>query len=84
MTLPAIRPGIAAAGLFAFIVSFGDLEMTLFLITPGMTTLPIATLQYLQYHVDPLVAAVAVAQIVLIGSILAVLGRLVRVGQVLR
>ena len=84
VTLPAIRPGIAAAGLFAFIVSFGDLEMTLFLITPGMTTLPIATLEYLQYHVDPLIAAVAVAQMAMIGILLAALGRLVRIGQVLR
>jgi putative spermidine/putrescine transport system permease protein len=84
VTLPAIRPGIVAGGLFAFIVSFENLEMTLFLITPGLTTLPIATLQYLAYRVDPLVAATAVAQFVIIGLALLALDRLVQVGRVLR
>jgi putative spermidine/putrescine transport system permease protein len=84
VTLPAIRPGIVAGALFAFIVSFENLEMTLFLITPGLTTLPIATLQYLQYRVDPLVAATAVAQIVVVALALIVLDRLVQVGRVLR
>jgi putative spermidine/putrescine transport system permease protein len=84
VTLPAIRPGIVAGALFAFIVSFENLEMTLFLITPGLTTLPIATLQYLQYRVDPLVAATAVAQIAVVALALMVLDRLVQVGRVLR
>ena len=82
VTLPAMRQGIIAAGLFAFIFSFGNLEMALFLVAPGVTTLPVAVLQYLQYHVDPLVAAVSVAQMVLVGVVLAVLDRFVRLGQV--
>lgn len=83
VTLPAMRGGIVAGALFAFIVSFENLEMTLFLTAPGMTTLPISVLQYLQYHIDPLVAAVAVAQVVLVGAALTVLDRHVRVAQVL-
>src|SRR5580704_1351364 len=84
VTLPAMRQGIIAAGLFAFISSFGNLEMALFLVAPGVTTLPIAVLQYLQYHIDPLVASVAVAQMVLVGVVLVVLDRFVRLGQVVR
>jgi putative spermidine/putrescine transport system permease protein len=84
VTLPAIRPGVIAGALFAFIVSFENLEMTLFLITPGLTTLPIATLQYLEYRVDPLIAATAVAQIAIIGGALLILDRIVQVGRVLR
>jgi putative spermidine/putrescine transport system permease protein len=83
VTLPAMRSGIVAGGLFAFIVSFENLEMTLFLIAPGMTTLPISILQYLQYRLDPLVAAVAVAQVVLVGIALAVLDRQVRLSKVI-
>lgn len=83
VTLPAMRGGIVAGALFAFIVSFENLEMTLFLTAPGMTTLPISVLQYLQYHIDPLVAAVAVAQVVLVGAALLLLDRHVRVAQVL-
>ena len=82
VTLPAMRGGIVAGALFAFIVSFENLEMTLFLTAPGMTTLPIALLQYLQYHIDPLVAAVAVAQVALVGAALLLLDRQVAVSRV--
>ena len=84
VTLPAMRQGIIAAGLFAFILSFGNLEMALFLVAPGVTTLPVAVLQYLEYHIDPLVAAVAVGQMVMVGGLLLVLDRFVRLGQVVR
>ena len=84
VTLPAMRPGIVAGGLFAFIASFENLEINLFLVAPGVSTLPVAVFQYLGYHVDPLVAAVAVAQIVIVGAALIVLDRFVRLGQVLR
>jgi putative spermidine/putrescine transport system permease protein len=83
VTLPAMHPGIVAAALFAFIVSFENLEINLFLVAPGVNTLPVAVLQYLQYHIDPLVAAVAVAQIVIVGAALLLLDRFVRIGQVL-
>ena len=82
VTLPAMRGGIVAGALFAFIVSFENLEMTLFLTAPGMTTLPISVLSYLQYHIDPLVAAVAVVQVVLVGGALLLLDRFVPVTRV--
>jgi putative spermidine/putrescine transport system permease protein len=82
VTLPAMRGGIVAGALFAFIVSFENLEMTLFLTAPGLTTLPISILSYLQYHVDPLVAAMAVAQVVLVGAALILLDRQVRLSRV--
>jgi putative spermidine/putrescine transport system permease protein len=83
VTLPAMRSGIIAAALFAFIVSFENLELNLFLVAPGLNTLPVAILQYLQYHIDPLVAAVAVAQMAVIGAALLLLDRFVRLGRVL-
>ena len=84
ITLPAMRPGIVAGALFAFIISFENLEMTIFLVGPGMNTLPNAVLQYLIYRIDPLVAAVAVVQMVLVGAALVALDRFVRLAQVLR
>ena len=84
VTLPAMRQGIIAGALFAFIFSFGNLETTLFLISPGLTTLPIALLNYLEYHIDPLVAAVAVAQMVLVGGVLLLLDRYVKLGTVVQ
>ena len=84
VTLPAMRAGIVAAALFAFVISFENLELALFLTSPGVTTLPVAVLQYLEYHIDPLVSAVAVAQIVAVAALLLALDRFVRLGQVVR
>ena len=78
VTLPAMRSGIVAGALFAFIVSFENLELNLFLVAPGLNTLPVAVLQYLGYHIDPLVAAVAVAQMAVVGVALVLLDRFVR------
>ena len=84
VTLPAMRAGIVAAALFAFVISFENLELALFLTSPGLTTLPVAVLQYLEYHIDPLVSAVAVAQIVGVAVLLLVLDHFVRLSQVVR
>ena len=67
-TLPTIRPGGVAVALLGFVMSFGHFEMSLFLVGPGRTTLPIAILQYLQWKIDPTVAAASVLQILLIGA----------------
>ena len=83
VTLPMIRPGIVAAALFSFIVSFGNLEMTLFLIGPGRTTLPIAILQYLEWRIDPTIAAVSFLQIGLIGGGMLLTDRYVKLARVL-
>ena len=82
VTLPSIRPGIVAAGLFGFVTSFGNLEMSLFLVGPGRTTLPIAILQYLEWKIDPTVAAASVIQIVLIGAAMIVTDRYVKLSRV--
>ena len=83
VTLPVIKPGVVAAALFSFIISFGNLEMTLFLIAPGQTTLPIAILQYLQWRIDPTIAAVSLMQIVLIGAGMLIADRYVKLTRVL-
>ena len=82
VTLPAIRPGIVAAGLFGFVASFGNLEMSLFLVGPGRTTLPIAILQYLEWKIDPTIAAVSVIQILLIAAALVMTDRYVKLARV--
>lgn len=82
VTLPSIRPGLVAAGLFGFVTSFGNLEMSLFLVGPGRTTLPIAILQYLEWKIDPTVAAASLIQIVLIGAAMVVTDRYVKLSRV--
>jgi len=82
VTIPAIWPGIVAAALFGFVMSFGNLELSLFLVGAGRTTLPIAILQYLEWKIDPTVAAVSVMQIALIGVAMIVTDRYVKIAQV--
>jgi putative spermidine/putrescine transport system permease protein len=82
VTIPLIWPGVVAAALFSFVVSFGNLEISLFLVAPGQTTLPIAILQYLQWKIDPVVAAISAIQIVVIGAGLLVTDRFVRLSKV--
>jgi putative spermidine/putrescine transport system permease protein len=82
VTLPSIRPGIVAASLFAFVTSLGNLEMSLFLIGPGQTTFPIAILQYLEWKIDPTVAAASVIQIALIAGAMLVTDRYVKLTRV--
>jgi putative spermidine/putrescine transport system permease protein len=82
VTLPVIRPAIVAAALFGFAMSFGNLEMSLFLVGPGRTTLPIAILQYLEWKIDPTVAAVSVVQILLIGAAMMATDRYVKLARV--
>ena len=82
VTLPSIRPGIVAGALFGFVISFGNLELSLFLVGAGRTTLPIAILQYLEWKIDPTVAAVSVMQIALIGVAMLATDRYVKISQV--
>lgn len=82
ITLPGILPGVVAGAMFGFVASFGNLEMSLFLVGPGRTTLPIAILQYLEWKIDPSIAAVSVVQIVLIGTAMLITDRFVKISRV--
>ncbi|MCI0755077.1 ABC transporter permease [Teichococcus vastitatis] len=81
VTLPAMRPGIIAACLFSFIQSFENLELSLLLVGPGRTTLPVAMLNYLEFRVDPTLAAVATVQILLVAVLLLVTDRFVSIAR---
>jgi len=80
--LPMLRPAIVAAALFSFIVSFENLEVSISLVGPGSTTLPIAIMQYLEFNLDPTIAAVSSVQILLLGIIMLVTDRFVKLSQV--
>lgn len=82
ITLPMMRSGVVAGALFSFIQSFENLELTLLLVGPGRSTLPVAMLNYLEFRVDPTLAAVATIQIVLIGALMLVTDRFVNLSRV--
>jgi putative spermidine/putrescine transport system permease protein len=82
VTLPMMRPAIVAASMFSFIQSFENLELTLLLVGPGMTTLPIAMLNYLEFQIDPTLAAVATIQIVVIAVTMLITDRYVKLSRI--
>jgi putative spermidine/putrescine transport system permease protein len=77
-----LRPSIVAAALFSFVVSFENLELSLSLVGPGHTTLPIAIMQYIEFNLDPTIAAVSATQILLLGAVMLVTDRFVKLSQV--
>jgi len=67
VTLPLIRPGVVAGGLFSFIVSFDNVPVSIFLLGAGQMTLPVKIFTAIEYGVDPSIAAVSTLLIVLTG-----------------
>ncbi len=82
VTLPMLRPGIVAATMFSFIQSFESLELTLLLVGPGKTTLPVAMLNYLEFRMDPTLAAVATVQILIVAALMLITDRFVKLSRV--
>jgi putative spermidine/putrescine transport system permease protein len=64
VTLPLIRPGVLAGAVFAFIISFDELVVTLFLAGPDMTTLPVRIYTYVEFSSDPTISAISTMLIV--------------------
>jgi putative spermidine/putrescine transport system permease protein len=75
VTLPLIRPGLAAGALFAFITSLDNVPVTIFLIGANQTTLPVLIFSSVEMGVDPSVAAVSTLLIVATGIVLLIAER---------
>lgn len=58
-----IRPGIIAGGVIAFIVSFDEAVISLFIAESGLPTLPVHVLRYVEQSADASVAALSVVLI---------------------
>ncbi len=84
IVLPLVAPGVLSALIFAFIVSFGDVYIALFLSGPGMTTLPIEIFSYMQWESTPVIAAITTLQIVLILVLGLIVERLVGLRHIMR
>jgi putative spermidine/putrescine transport system permease protein len=59
VVLPNIRGGVAAAFVLAFITSFNQVPVSLFLTGPGVSTLPIEMMAYMETSYDPSIAALS-------------------------
>jgi putative spermidine/putrescine transport system permease protein len=64
VTLPLILPGVLVGALFAFITSFDEVIVALFLSGANAVTLPRRMWEDLRYALDPTIAAVSTLTIV--------------------
>lgn len=59
VTLPLIRPSVISAALFAFLASFGEFLVSLFVIGSTRSTLPIQLWKGIRFETNPTIAAAA-------------------------
>lgn len=83
VTLPMLRPGLVAGGLFAFLTSFDNVPVSIFLTTSRSNTLPVTIMSYLvNQDFDPIVGALSAIQVGLVLALLFVLDRVYGVGRI--
>jgi putative spermidine/putrescine transport system permease protein len=75
ITLPLMLPGVIATCAIVFLVSFDEVVVSLFIVGPRLTTLPVALFRYVESRTDPLVAAVSSVLVLLTILIVLVLDR---------
>jgi putative spermidine/putrescine transport system permease protein len=63
ITLPQIKAGVIAGALFAFINSWINVEVSIFNSTAQLVTIPVKLFNYIQFNIDPTLAAVSAATI---------------------
>ncbi len=69
-TLPLLTSSMVSGALFAFVVSFGDINLALFLSGAGSATFPVLLLGEMEHAADPMIAAAASLQILIVCVVL--------------
>lgn len=81
VTLPIVRPGVLAGGIFAFLTSFDNYTISMFLADGELVPLPVRVFNYVQGNLDPAVAALSATLIYGSALILILSDRLVGAGR---
>ncbi|AXA26328.1 MULTISPECIES: ABC transporter permease [Pseudomonas] len=83
ITLPMILPGIAGGWLLAFINSFDEVTLSIFVTSPATQTLPVKMYVYATESIDPMMAAVSALVIALTAVTMILLDRVYGLDRVL-
>ena len=65
ITFPLVRPGLIAGAVIAFLISFDEATISLFIVSVKASTLPTEIYHYLEYSTDPQIAALSVILILI-------------------
>jgi spermidine/putrescine transport system permease protein len=80
VTLPMVAPGMVAAALFAFAVSFDQFVISYFLAAPGVTTLPVEIYTAIRKGYTPEINAISTIIIVISMGVMLLVARFYRFG----
>jgi spermidine/putrescine transport system permease protein len=80
VTLPLVAPGVVAAGLFAFAISFDQFVISYFLAPPGQTTLPVEIYSAIRKGFTPEINAISTIIIVVSMGLMLLFARLYKFG----
>lgn len=83
ITLPMILPGVTGGWLLAFINSFDEVTMSIFVTAPSTITLPVRMYMYATESIDPLMAAVSALMVALTAVAMLVLDRIYGLDKIL-
>ena len=77
VTLPMLRPGLIAGLVFSLIMSFDEFTVSLFLVGPGVMTLPLEIYYYTEFQMDPTVAAISTMLVAFTALVVVLLERFI-------
>jgi len=70
VTLPQLTPGLISGFLFAFLISFDNYPISIFLVRSGLTTMPIEVFNYISQQLDPTPAAFSTIYIIIVSAVI--------------
>jgi putative spermidine/putrescine transport system permease protein len=83
IVVPLARTGIAAGAVMAFVLSFDEVAVSLFLSDPFTQTLPVVLIAEMRANLNLTIAAVSTAFLVLTGAVLVLLDRTLGLDRVI-
>ncbi|MFG1361383.1 ABC transporter permease [Xanthobacter pseudotagetidis] len=75
VTLPSVRPGIISGAVFAYLVSFNNVSISMFVSSPRTATLPVVIFNRIDYVPNPSIVAVAALMILATSLVLLALDK---------
>ncbi|MBP1842808.1 ABC-type spermidine/putrescine transport system permease subunit I [Rhizobium petrolearium] len=79
--MPGLAPGLFAAGIVGFLLSFGEVTVTSFLTTARLTTLPVRIYAESTFSLEPTAHAISAVLILFTVIALTLVGRVVRLDR---
>ncbi|WP_444633984.1 ABC transporter permease [Cupriavidus oxalaticus] len=75
ITLPLVLPGVISGAVIAFVTSFDEVTVTVFVASPGTMTIPVKLLNHINETTDPLAASASAVLIFLAVAVMLIVER---------